>query len=466
MNSLIKRNGFVFFYFLMLLVYNTQAQQKNYTLSYLTKAALQHYPLLYVDDAKIRSAEATVTDTRHAYLPLMGMNDQVNMGSANSISGGYLPISPVPSVSGGIRSGNNAQPVTGNLAVLYSSYELYNFGLKKAKINTANAAVNIEKAGLEQDRYYLKQQVGTLYFNLIKSTYQSEADADNVTRYSDIYRVIQALVNSGLKPGSDTSLAKAELSQAKTTYINTIGTVVNLRQQLSYLTGLDTAQLKMVALDTELVRNNPMIATSAVLYKYSLNHPFIDYIHQQQLYISSNDAVIKKNYLPKLYVAGSTWARGSSIQYNDNYQSLGEGLAYQRFNYMVGISISYDLFNGIRQKDKLKINHFQLQAMDRLLDQEKLYLENASLQAANDIRTSENNLLELPNQVNAATDVLNQKLAQYKAGLINLIDLTNAAFVLYRSKIDYIETQSNWFKARLDQAAAMGKLDEFINNLK
>ena len=104
--------------------------------------------------------------------------------------------------------------------------------------------------------------------------------------------------------------------------------------------------------------------------------------------------------------------------------------------------------------------------MDRLLDQEKLYLENASLQAANDIRTSENNLAELPNQVNAATDVLNQKVAQYKAGLINLIDLTNAAFVLYRSKTDYIETQSNWYKARLDQAAAMGKLDEFINNLK
>ena len=133
---------------------------------------------------------------------------------------------------------------------------------------------------------------------------------------------------------------------------------------------------------------------------------------------------------------------------------------------MAGISVSYDLFNGIRQKDKLKINHFQLQAMDRLLDQEKLYLENASLQAANDIRTSENNLAELPNQVNAATDVLNQKVAQYKAGLINLIDLTNAAFVLYRSKTDYIETQSNWYKARLDQAAAMGKLDEFINNLK
>ena len=68
--------------------------------------------------------------------------------------------------------------------------------------------------------------------------------------------------------------------------------------------------------------------------------------------------------------------------------------------------------------------------------------------------------------LNAAANAYDQKLAQYKAGIINLVDLTNASFVLYRTQTDYVEALNDWLQAKLDKAAATGNLDPFIQSIK
>jgi hypothetical protein len=57
---------------------------------------------------------------------------------------------------------------------------------------------------------------------------------------------------------------------------------------------------------------------------------------------------------------------------------------------------------------------------------------------------------------------IRQKSAQYKAGIINLVDLTNAGYVLYRAQSEYVQAVSDWLLANLDKAAANGNLDLFI----
>ena len=63
-------------------------------------------------------------------------------------------------------------------------------------------------------------------------------------------------------------------------------------------------------------------------------------------------------------------------------------------------------------------------------------------------------------------DTYNQKIAQYKAGINSLIDLTNAAFVLDRALNDYAETTGNWYLAQLDKAIATGNLTGFIKSIQ
>ena len=132
------------------------------------------------------------------------------------------------------------------------------------------------------------------------------------------------------------------------------------------------------------------------------DNPLIDYYAKKKNIFLANETLIKKSYLPKILLGASTWARGSSIQYNDDYKSLETGLGYQRFNYAVGIGVSYNLFNSLYKKDKLAINRFQLQASDDELQQQKLALASATLQADDASQTAQSNLNELPIQLKSA----------------------------------------------------------------
>jgi outer membrane protein TolC len=120
----------------------------------------------------------------------------------------------------------------------------------------------------------------------------------------------------------------------------------------------------------------------------------------------------------------------------------------------------------VHRKDKLAISHYNTLASDYELKQQQLSLENVNNQADEAIQTAVKNLFEIPVQINASQATFNQKTAQYKAGIITLIDLTNASFVLYRSQSDYVQTMSDWLLANLDKAAATGTLDLFIQSIK
>jgi outer membrane protein TolC len=165
-------------------------------------------------------------------------------------------------------------------------------------------------------------------------------------------------------------------------------------------------------------------------------------------------------------LTGIVWGRGSSIDYNSNYKSLADGLGYQRLNYMAGVTIAYDLLSPLHKRDKLAVSHYQTVAGAEAYNQQKAWLLNVNNSAEVATNTAWQNLQELPVQIKAALDGYSQKTAQYRAGIINLVDFTNASFVLYRAQTDYVQTLSDWFMANLDKAAATGNLNLFIQSVK
>ena len=438
------------------------AQQKN-TLSDLIASADNHLPVLLQKKELVNASKAEVTDIRHSFLPQLQLSEQVNVGTDNSMAGSYFPFGIVPSTSSGVNASNNMNTVSGNMAVLYGQYDLVNFGLNGAKIKNAKAYVGLQEADLQKEQYYVELNIAKLYFNVLKSQYILNVDKENVDRYQSIFTIIQALTSSGIKAGSDSSLAKAELSKTRITYNQTLGNISQLKQQLSYFTGIPVDQLNI---DTTSNSFTNAKIDSIYFATDTVNNPLIDYYAKKKNIYLANDKLIRKSYLPKISLAASTWARGSSIEYNNDYQSLDNGLGYQRYNYLVGLNLTYNLFNGLYRKDKLNINNYELKASDDELQQQKLALTSASLQADDALQSTRANLLELPIQLQSAEDTYQQKVAQYKAGLISLIDLTNASFVLYRSQTDYIETMSDWYLAQLDKAAATGTLTQFIQTIK
>ena len=247
------------------------------------------------------------------------------------------------------------------------------------------------------------------------------------------------------------------------TYNQTLGSINQLKDQLGYLTGISPQNFYIDSLAGSFINSRPAPIS---LPADTGSNPLIDfYVKQNNIYVS-NQTLIKKSYLPRILLAASAWTRGSSIQYNDDYKALSSGLGYQRFNYTAGIAVTYNLFSGLYKKDKLAINQFQVQAGNYALEQQKLAISLAAEQANRVLEVNEANLSELPVQLKSAADTYRQKAAQYKAGIISLIDLTNASFVLYRSQTDYIQTISDWWLAQLDKAVAGGNLIQFIQLIK
>lgn len=448
---------------MLLYSFSLFAQPNHYSLPGLIDSAKKNLPVLMQKKALISAAEAKVTDAVHSFLPQLKFSEQLNIGSANSMAGSFFTFGITPSTSGSIRAENNLAAAAGNVAVVYGEYELVNFGLKNARINNAKASLELEKSDLKKEEYYLALNVARLYFGLLKTQSRLNADRQNINRYQDIFTIIQALTLSGIKAGADTSLAKAELSRTRISYNQTQGVFNQLKEQLAYLTGIPSANLQFDTAVTNAVRQVPAAADFKM---DTLANPLVDYYSRKKDILLSNEILIRKNYLPRILLAASSWARGSSIRYNDQYKPLLDGLPYQRFNYAAGITFTYNLFNGIYKKDKLSINWYQLQASEYELQQQKLALRSSALQAEQALQTTIANLKELPVQLQSAQDTYQQKVAQYKAGLISLIDLTNASFVLYRSQTDYTETLNDWYQAQLDKAAATGNLDQFIQTIK
>jgi outer membrane protein TolC len=165
-------------------------------------------------------------------------------------------------------------------------------------------------------------------------------------------------------------------------------------------------------------------------------------------------------------LTGITWARGSSIDYQDKYSSVPDGWGYQRYNYLAGLTLTYNLFDIVHRRDKEAIVRDETVASEYDLQQQQLSLQNVGNKAEQGILTAMKNLGEIPIQIGAAQDAFGQKSAQYKAGIINLVDLTNAGYVLYRAQSEYVQAVSDWLLANLDKAAANGNLDLFIQTIQ
>src|ERR1017187_1141235 len=436
------------------------AQTVHYSLAQLGIASENYLPSLLEKQAIINSEQAEAKDVKHSFLPILYVGDEISIGTDNSLPGAYLPEIIVPSITSGISASDNSNVATGNIASFYSQYTIFNFGLHKAQINNAISYVDFANADFQKELYQAKLQICQIYLAILRSQNHLNVDKQNIARYQNIFNVINALAASGIKPGADSSQAKAELSAAKINFNQTEGKFIQLKEQMSFLTGIAASGVVIDTISNESPDSNLSFSMDTI------NNPLLLYYARQKDIYSANEKVIKKSYLPKIMIGFSAFGRGSSIAFNNYYKTLIDGLGYQRFDYISGIGISYDLFNGLHRKDHLAINSYREKASEYALQQQKLALQSASSQAVSAMQTALANLQELPNQTKAAEEVYQQKIAQYRAGLISLIDLTNASFVLYRSQTDFIDAVNDWYTARLFNAEAEGSLDLFIQSLK
>jgi adhesin transport system outer membrane protein len=427
---------------------------------------IANYPLLQERNREVAASSAHVSSVTDNRLPSLVLQDQLTAGTNNGVTGSYFPLGIMPSTSGGISNINNSTVNSGNMAIGYLQWQFYNFGYYNAQKKEALAALGVSQSQLNSDKYTLTENIISLYLDWLKKYRLYQIENENVHRAGTILNAIRATVNSGLKPGVDSATASASYADARIAYLQALDAYNNDEIALTTYTGINVSDIYPdTAIIEKIFQSNLLQANLSD--SISSTHPLLDvYKQQYEEQLAANNTIAKK-YLPKVGLDAAGWMRGSSISPDGVYDNnLSDGLPYSRYNYLFGLTLTYNLFDLKHRQDDLREGNYEAQARQSALQTQQLNLTKLLQQANSSYIVTTEKLTELPVQLHSAQQAYGQQLALYKAGLNTLIDVTNAEYVLRQTETNYVVAQDELLQLLYIRAGLSNQLDTFLQNFK
>jgi len=278
--------------------------------------------------------------------------------------------------------------------------------------------------------------------------------------------VVNARVVNGLNAGVDSSLANAEVSNARIALTNTQQTVQDQSNQLSIYLGVPAQEFQ---LDSNFITKAPVNLEEQSAVPID-QHPTLRYF-QNRIAVSDAQAKYLKSFAyPTFSLFGVYQGRGSGFKsdygvdetsYSSNY---GAGANPTRYNYLFGVGMVWNLTSPFRVHYQVKSQKYTSQQFKDDYDLVSQQLIAQQALAETRISNSLKNFREVPVEVKAAGDAYHQKYALYKNGLSNIVDFTQALYTLNRAEVDRYIALNNVWQALLFKAASTGDFGMFINN--
>lgn len=442
----------------------SKAQQSSpITLQELLNRVDQKAPALLTDSAAILIKQAQANEIRDNWLPNLKLNYQADIGTSNNVTGPYFGFGMIPSSSGGIHNTNVTTAVGDNLGIAALDWEIYNFGKYSAENKVANSDITVEQNQFARSKYQLQAYTISNYLQLLRLQDFLDIQYRNIQRNQQIRSSIESLAKSGVRAGVDTSIAEAELSKARLNYIELKNQQKQLQLRISAISGLP---YQSIIPDTTVEQNLLNQPNAYLFVPDSANHPLVNFykaVYQNSL---QREDLVKKLYNPKISLEAAAWGRGSSINGSGQYNDISTGYGFQRGNYLVGLGISYNLFDLRRRQLKLRTQQASTNyAMKELQEQQQLLAVSAS-QADVEMQTALERLKEIPKQLKAANDGYRQKLSLYKSGLTDIIELNAALNILYRAETDYMQAKYEYANALFQKAITENQVNAVLNLIK
>jgi len=449
---------------LLFMAITTNAQQSTtVTLKELLNKVDQKAPTLITDSAVILIRQAQAAETRSNWLPNLRLNYQADIGTSNNTTGPYFGFGIIPSSSGGIHNTNVTIAISDNLGIAALDWEVYNFGKYGAENKVANSDIKVEQNQFAQSKYELEAYTISNYLQLLRLQDFLGIQYRNIQRTQEIRRSIESLAKSGVRAGVDTSIAEAELSKARLNYIELNNQLKQMQLQLSEVSGIP---YQSIVPDTT-VEMSLINQPAAYLFKPdTANHPLINFYRAEYQNSLQREDLVKKLYNPKISLEAAAWGRGSSVDASGQYNPLSTGYDFQRANYLVGVGISYNLFDLRRRQLKLRTQKASTDYAYKKLQEQQQALSISSSQADVEMQTALDRLKEIPNQLKAANDGYRQKLSLYKNGLTDIIELDAALNILYRAETDFMQAKYDYANALFQKAITENQVNSVLNFLK
>ncbi|TLV01371.1 TolC family protein [Dyadobacter luticola] len=422
------------------------------------EATINHYPTLAAQRSALEAFRANVQVLRDNRLPNVRLHDQINLGTANGLSGSYFSMGLIVPTSGGRRPDNSMSLASGNIALATTDWEVYNFGRFHAENKLAEADIAVGESGLEREQFALRQVVINTYLDLVWLRQNLKIEQQNLARVDTVRRIINNLVQNGIRPGLDSSLASVELSRAKLSYYQMQEEYRRASVQLATLTGreIDDVQID-TTFNAALLMGEP--APSNVL----ASHPLLNYRNRLLTRQNAEIDMIRKSALPRISVLASVWGRGTSLDIDNNFGPIGQGFGYSRTNFLLGVAATVNLTDFKRVKTRAVQQQWRVREAGSLLTVEQVQLQNTLTMADSVMATIRLALDELPVTLRSATLAYQQRMSLYNNGIENILGITESLQLLTRVEKQVIDVQRRAVAVRLQKAYATSDFGPFFD---
>ena len=431
-------------------------------------SALAHYGTIQAKKEYLRSAEAQAKGVRLQYLPDINVGAEQVYGSANGMFGPLYP-GRVPAVSSGgpVFPDQRWNSAFGALYLANVNWDLFTFGRVQAARQLAVAQVQLGALDLEQEKFQHQVRVAGTYMNLLAAQRLRISQQRNLDRAMTLRTVVSARARSGLIAGVDSSLANAEVSNARTALNNAINVENELNSQLAqYMGAPDHPYL----LDTMLLARSPISMQDTAINPAA--HPLLRYYQSRVEASREQEKFFNRSIMPVVSLFGVIQGRGSgfgskySILYpNDYTHDYWSGINPRTSNYVMGLGLSWNVMSPFKWRQQVASQQFVSRGLEEELRLVDTKLRAQMVLADQNIVNALANRQEAPLQWKAASDAYLQKSKLYENGLTNMVDLTQTLYALNRAETNREIANNNVWQALLFKAAATGDITLLLSQL-
>lgn len=437
-------------FLLLLCAVTLSLRAEPLTLAKSIELAGSRYPALRAADASIRAANAHIALARTAYLPKVDAIAGFNRASRNNILGLMLPSQVIAPISGPVLNTNSLGSAWGSTVGLLVTWEPFDFGLRAASVALAAAGEKRAEAERQAQRMELSITVADAFLTLLAAQQMEAAAKAAIDRAGELARITDALTKAELRPGIDSTLARAEQAAATAQLVQSQQAVAEARASLAGLVGIESGAIDL--LGDRLLQPPGALPNQSPLEA----NPMVE--HRDKLLAESALRLdtINKTYVPRVIAQGTSYARGTGAGLNGSLGGGLSGLGPNIHNWAVGMTATWPLADlaaiRARRKGETATQEAERSRRDQLLLDLRIKRDRAIAAHEGAVRLAE----IAPTAVEAARAALTQAMARYQAGLIPAIEVTETQRRLTQAEIDQRLASLAIWRARLAFYAAQG----------
>ncbi|MBP8759287.1 MAG: TolC family protein [Parabacteroides sp.] len=261
---------------------------------------------------------------------------------------------------------------------------------------------------------YVAFQVKQTYMELALAYDAKEVIGRALATSAEGLKRAQSFYDEGLIQRTDLLDAQIFNSKLETDLSQAINSIQDISDRLSLVMGTETGIQYTIDKVTETAEAD-----------FSYNDLRTDFVAMNKAIEAQTmmKQASKMNFLPKLNAFGS-------YQYNDS-----KFAQFDKGSYLVGIKLSWNIFNGMRDKRSINISNYEIQRLNSQLSQQKDEAKAELMKSTRALETLTKETVNNQLMVEQAREALRILQDRYSEGLVSTTDLLRSQTQLAQTEL-------------------------------